>query len=338
MVCRSDLVRILGRLGGYSASRWLCRDTPRVLMYHRFSDDAAPGFVSRETFRRQLAYLKEHGLVTITLGEAALAISRAKPIPKNVVILTVDDGYEDFYRIAYPILKEQGVSATFFVTTGFVNRDLWLWTDQVAWLLQDPFSVKERGEVSGFAIEPGVYDKSRRSALGRGLLSHFLSIPDSRKREAILELSNLIGRPLPAESPSEFSAVTWPQLLEMQENGIEIGGHTVTHPSLGQVDYAQAEKEILGCMAALTENLGERPRTFCYPNGMPSDFQSFLPGLIAKAGFKGACVAFPDSMGPRNLFAIRRHSSGENWFQFEKAISGMEYLGHRLRGTVRLVG
>ena len=306
-------------------------------MYHRFTESETAGLCSRNTFLKQVRYIR-HNYRALTLAELASCIKKQKPVPANAVVITVDDGYEDFYRFAYPILKEEGVPATFFVATGFVNRDLWLWTDQVGWLLRKEFVVPESKQISGFNVKPGRYDNVRRLSLRNALLAHLLTIPDDEKHECIAELSNITCRPLPTESPEEFAAVTWQQLQEMQDNGIEIGGHTVTHPSLGQVDYARAKQEIVGCMSDLTENLGDRPRTFCYPNGMPSDFQSFLPGLIADAGFVGACVAFPDSLGCRNLFAIRRHSSGENWFQFEKAISGMELLGHRLRGTDRLVG
>lgn len=306
-------------------------------MYHRFTEGEKKGFCSSKSFLRQVRYIKQN-YRPVTLSELATCIREQRPIPPNTVVITIDDGYQDFYQFAYPILREEGIPATFFVATGFVNRDLWLWTDKVEWLLREQFRLPEGRQVSGFTIESGVYDEQRRSALGKALLTHLLSISDNEKNQCITALSQMISRPLPTEAPTDFSAVTWKHLREMQENGIEIGGHTVTHPSLGQVDYAQAEGEILGCMRNLKENLGEGPRTFCYPNGMPSDFQSFLPGLVAKAGFVGACVAFPDSHGCHNRFAIRRHSSGENWFQFEKAISGMEFLGHRLRGTDRQVG
>ena len=123
---------------------------------------------------------------------------------------------------------------------------------------------------------------------------------------------------------------------EMQQNGVEIGGHTVTHPSLGRVSESQAKVEIVGCSNALNENLGRRSRTFCYPNGQPSDFQYFLPALVEDSGFLGAVTAFPDANGTKDPFLMRRHVSGDDMFQFFKATSGVEFLGHRLRREIRL--
>jgi len=47
----------------------------------------------------------------------------------NSVLLTVDDGYQDFYNLAFPILKKYEVPATVFFTTDFIDKRIWLWHD-----------------------------------------------------------------------------------------------------------------------------------------------------------------------------------------------------------------
>lgn len=84
-----------------------------VLMYHLISDDiwgSREMFTSPSVFRQQLQYLKDHGYQTITFEDLDHLDRYPKP-----VLLTFDDGYIDNYTTVYPMLKEFGMKATFFV-------------------------------------------------------------------------------------------------------------------------------------------------------------------------------------------------------------------------------
>ena len=150
----------------------------------------------------------------------------------------------------------------------------------------------------------------------------------------ISKMAKALYLDLPCQAPEEYAGATWQQLKEMQDAGIEIGGHTMTHPSLGCVDDRAARNEILGCMTELKSCLGVRPRTFCYPNGTASDFTPELKTIVREAGFKGAVLAYPDAADARDRHALQRHSAGEGRFQFQKAITGMELIGLKLRAAV----
>ena len=101
-----------------------------ILMYHSISDDLDDGrrpyyrtVTSPARFRRQMSALRERGLRTLTLSEAARSLAtpglaRADP----AVVVTFDDGYRDFSTTAFPIMQEMGMSATVFVSTGYIGR------------------------------------------------------------------------------------------------------------------------------------------------------------------------------------------------------------------------
>ncbi len=95
-----------------------------ILMYHYISAPPADADVYRidlsvppELFRQHLALLSAEGYQTITFDDLYSALNTGSGLPAKPVILTFDDGYEDNYTAAFPLLREFGFSGTFFVMT-----------------------------------------------------------------------------------------------------------------------------------------------------------------------------------------------------------------------------
>jgi peptidoglycan/xylan/chitin deacetylase (PgdA/CDA1 family) len=68
-----------------------------------------------------LEYLRDNDYHTISLAELYAFLTYQKAIPLRSVVITIDDGYRSIYDIAYPLLKEFGFTATFFVYTDFIG-------------------------------------------------------------------------------------------------------------------------------------------------------------------------------------------------------------------------
>ena len=96
-----------------------------ILMYHSIADsgpaELAPYRISPAAFRNQLRYLRRHGFHSITLQEWADCIADGRPVPGRPVIITFDDGYQDFYENAWPALERADFAATVFVVTDKVG-------------------------------------------------------------------------------------------------------------------------------------------------------------------------------------------------------------------------
>ncbi|MGC9541910.1 polysaccharide deacetylase family protein [Streptomyces sp. UG1] len=81
------------------------------------------------------------------------------------------------------------------------------------------------------------------------------------------------GRRAPSDGSGPFPPavmLTWPQVLELETAGIEIGGHTRTHPQLDALPRRLAREEIAGCKERLQEALGHPAESFSYPHGYSS--------------------------------------------------------------------
>lgn len=99
----------------------LYRDQVAVLMYHHVHDtDTSSSTISTKLFRDQLSYLQSKGYHFISMNEFKQFLDGAQ-VPENAVLVTFDDGYESFYKFAYPILKEMNVPATNFLITETLN-------------------------------------------------------------------------------------------------------------------------------------------------------------------------------------------------------------------------
>jgi peptidoglycan/xylan/chitin deacetylase (PgdA/CDA1 family) len=95
-----------------------------VLMYHSIDYEKGNELrIPKDKFREQMQYLKDNGYTTITVSELYDFLKNNNPVPKKSVVITFDDGYEDNYINAYPVLKEFGFKATIFVVTSTVDKD-----------------------------------------------------------------------------------------------------------------------------------------------------------------------------------------------------------------------
>lgn len=104
-----------------------------VLMYHYIEAPRAtttlPGlYLEPNIFDNQLQEIKKNEYNVVFISEVADSLRQSRPLPKCSLALTFDDGYEDFYTKAFPLLKKYGLKGTLYViinrldTPGYVTR------------------------------------------------------------------------------------------------------------------------------------------------------------------------------------------------------------------------
>ncbi len=94
-----------------------------VLNYHKVDNTFISLAVRPDDFEAQMKYLSDNGYHTISPDELYDSLAGTGELPENPVLITFDDGYEDNYTNAYPILKKYGFKATIFVITSFLGKD-----------------------------------------------------------------------------------------------------------------------------------------------------------------------------------------------------------------------
>ena len=93
-----------------------------VLMYHSVGDSEEFFTVSEKEFTRQMKYLSEKNFNVIRAKELVEILENNLPLPKKTVVITFDDGYEDNYLTAMPILKKYNFPAIVFVSTANIGK------------------------------------------------------------------------------------------------------------------------------------------------------------------------------------------------------------------------
>ena len=73
-------------------------------------------------FAEQLEYLKKNGYQPITFNTLAEAMINKTALPKKSVVITFDDGWENQYTYALPVLRQDKFPATFFIITSYADR------------------------------------------------------------------------------------------------------------------------------------------------------------------------------------------------------------------------
>lgn len=231
-----------------------------VIMYHRvIKDETEKGvhgtYVTVEQFEEQMKYLKKKGYETVTFKD--LLNNRYKQRfdkDKKWIMLTFDDGYEDNYENAFPILKKYQFKGIIYILDG---------------------------------IEYNKWDVEN------------------------------------SENPEKrFTLMNRDELLEMQNYGIEFGGHTCTHPRLTELSLEETKTEVINSKFNIEKTIGRELLSFAYPYGSLNEEIKKIPqeiGYRFAVATDSGSIVFSD-----DLFEIRRIGifPTNNLFNFKRKVSG----------------
>lgn len=120
-----------------------------IIMYHHIGEPP-PGAdpirldltVRTAEFAEQLDWLAKNGYETISLDDLLQSMAQRASLPRRPIILTFDDGYDDNYTIAYPMLKKHGFSATFFIITDVVGHREYMSWEQIVDMSKNGMSIQ----------------------------------------------------------------------------------------------------------------------------------------------------------------------------------------------------
>jgi len=265
-------------------------------------------FVHEHSFRTQIEYLKKHFEI-IALSEAVERMRNGR-IKRPTAVITFDDGYQNNFDVAFPILCRERIPATIFLATGLMNTEDTVWYCRLNLALSQ--TRRDFIEWNGFKFDLFTSDQKAKAsaAIQESLkrLEHPTLMATIRK--IILELD---GEPdCPIEIGSPFCMLEKNAIAEMAASGlIEFGAHTHHHTILSQLSDGERYNEIRQSINAVNELTGAPCRYFAYPNGRMEDYNMETIKDLEACGIQ---IAVTTISGPNDMMTppieLRRYGIG----------------------------
>ncbi len=101
--------------------------------------------------------------------------------------------------------------------------------------------------------------------------------------------------------------LSWDDIEKLKQAGMELGGHTLSHPKLTRLAKTDVEEEVIQSHKVLREKLHIPIIKFSYPFGFQGSFNDQCRQVLHQAGVEVACALVGESGRPgQDPFALGR--------------------------------
>jgi peptidoglycan/xylan/chitin deacetylase (PgdA/CDA1 family) len=287
-----------------------------ILLYHRVAkvrSDPWDLAVGPRRFEEHLEVLRREAC-PLRLEQLSKALVGGE-LPERAVVVTFDDGYADNLYNARPLLERYEVPATIFLPSGLIGGEGEFWWDELERLLLLPGKLPGTLylNISGHAHRWQLDEATRypradflrnrrwrawevppspRHSLYKSLWDLLHRLGDEEQRRVLIEIRRWAG--VDEEGRPSHRLLSLEETSALAEGDlVEIGAHTVNHPSLSSLSLDLQRNEILESKVTLENIVGSPVTSFAYPYGKRSDYSARTVALVREAGFTYACSNVP---------------------------------------------
>jgi peptidoglycan/xylan/chitin deacetylase (PgdA/CDA1 family) len=321
------LVRLINNIAGKRLT---------IVTYHRIADrkiddiDASLPylFTTVDSFREHLKFYRTWYRV-ISFDELRNNGS-GRRLPWNALIITFDDGYEDNYRRAHPLLQEMNLSATVFVAVDKIGREdaASFWWDRLYCYFRE---LNDREDLQRVLREelPDViplYEQFRKDP------STFFSRMndwDTARIHYMLDQLRARFEDRHAKRDRDNSLMTWKHVHAMADNSIRFGSHTCSHGNLLHMGQEQQRFELCESKKRIEEQTKRRVQAFSYPCGKYDDD---VKKAVCDAGYDFAVTTESGVNDLRDRYALKRINVWEGTGSISRGEYSKGYFAFKIAG------
>jgi len=262
--------------------------------------------IEKEFFSQFIKKAKNTGL-PLSMDEVVDYCKANDPFPPCSFVVTFDDGYENNFSVAAPVLNELDIPATFYITTDFVDNNHMTWIDRIEYCLE----ITPRGKLS-FPWDQKTHDFSN----SQDKIKILDNIRKNAKRDRSVNLDDLVSSVFSKCNLPEIKSnmdpldlkMSWEQVKELNENdNFIVGGHSHTHRNLAFLDKKELDDEIKTSITLIENKAGFKVNHYSYPEGLDFCYSDEVIKLLKKYGIICSPTAEEGiNQNPVSLFHLKR--------------------------------
>jgi peptidoglycan/xylan/chitin deacetylase (PgdA/CDA1 family) len=200
-------------------------------------------------------------------------IGNEKKSDKPLFFLSFDDGLKECFEVIYPILKEKGIPAAFFINTGFVDNMSMFYRFKTSLIVDKIWNEPTDGffkEVAGYL---NICTPNRKT-----LEDKVLSL-DYSDSDTINHVGKMLEIDFEEVLKREKPYMTLDQVKELGENGFIIGSHSIDHPVFSALKEQAQIEQFEKSMHFISANFNPEINAFAFPftdDGISASFMDYM--------------------------------------------------------------
>lgn len=236
-----------------------------------------------ENFKSQMKYLKKKYTVFSMEGFCEYR-KQGRKFPKNSVMITFDDGYENNYSKAYPILNQLKIPATIFVSCDFIENKNVFYYDIIRYCIIR--SKSKYLDLNDIGLNEVVLWNNNfyLAAIINNITSYFKLFPKHRQYEMSEVLLEKTGFSMQYFQDLKLY-LSWDKIIKMSKNDIDFGSHTMSHAHLPSITNDDCRAELVMSKQTIEEKLGKKIKIMAYPFGGACDYNKTVETIAQKSGY-----------------------------------------------------
>ncbi len=265
-----------------------------IITYHRILPkktakalDSYPGMVVYErSFKSHIDFLSRNYKIISMNSYLSSPDYFNENSNSKYCIITFDDGWRDNYDFAYPILLQNRIPATIFLTTGYIDTTKIFWPEKICSCINN-LADNEKIPFTNFLPSLklnnnnliALFKKDNKGGVADKIIWQLKSKEHNDVDYAVEALEKAFGK----KTTKNRAMLSWKEVDEMSNNGIEFGSHGVTHRILTSLSNEEVTTEVVESQRCLLSHKINYTPVFCYPNG---NFNPSITKIVCQNSYK----------------------------------------------------